>query len=155
MDNPEICRRMPDLDALRSEGDLNLSPRRHKWAAEHIGPKAAEMLAEDARRFLHQSLSTPCLNVLRPDKGSWIEDFEGRRYLDFHGNCVHQVGFAHPKVIAAIKQQLDELSFFPRRYTCEPAIALAARLAKLAPGNLKRVTLAPSGAAAIGIALKY
>lgn len=144
-----------ELDVLRSEGDLNLSAQRRVWAEEHIGAATREILQEDAKWFLHQSLSTPCLNVLRRVEGSWIEDVEGRRYLDFHGNCAHQVGFAHPKVIAAIKQQLDELSFCPRRYTCEPAIELAARLAQLAPGNLKRVSFTTSGTTAIGMALKY
>jgi 4-aminobutyrate aminotransferase len=111
-----------ELDHLRSEGDLNISPQRQVWAAGHIGEEARRILDADARSFLHQSLSTPCLNVLRHVEGAWIEDVEGRRYLDFHGNCAHQVGFANPKVIAAIKQQLDELTFCPRRYTCEPAV---------------------------------
>ena len=47
----------------------------------------------------------------------YIEDLQGRRYMDFHGNNVHQVGFGNPDVIAAIKAQLDELPFCPRRYT--------------------------------------
>lgn len=138
-----------------AEGDVNLSPQRLAWSAEHIGDEARALLAEDAEYFLHQSLSTPCLNVLRHVEGAWIEDIEGRRYLDFHGNCAHQVGFANPHVIAAIKKQLDELCFCPRRYTCEPAIDLAAKLAELAPGNLNRVSFAPGGTSAIGMALKY
>ena len=143
------------FDAFRAEGDLNLSSRRRAWSAEHIGSEARELLDQDARHFLHQSLSTPCLNVLRHVEGAWIEDIEGRRYLDFHGNCAHQVGFANPKVIAAVKKQLDELCFCPRRYTCEPAINLAAKLTELAPGNLSRVSFAPGGTAAVGMALKY
>jgi 4-aminobutyrate aminotransferase len=144
-----------ELDAFRSEGDLNLSTQRQAWADEHLGAATRELLEEDAKCFLHQSLSTPCLNVLRRVDGAWIEDVEGRRYLDFHGNCAHQVGFAHPKVIAAIKRQLDELPFCPRRYTCDPAIQLAARLTRLAPGDLQRVSFTTSGATAIGMALKY
>ena len=116
-DSPKPAR---DLDPFRSEGDLNLSPRRRAWAAENISPATQRMLAEDARYFLHQSLSTPCLNALGSCQGAWIKDVEGRRYLDFHGNNVHQVGFGHPRVIAAIKEQLDTLSFCTRRYTCEP-----------------------------------
>jgi len=143
------------LDYLRSEGDLNISPQRQTWAAEHIGAEARELLAQDAKYFLHQSLSTPCLNVLSHVEGAWIEDIEGRRYLDFHGNCAHQVGFANPKVIAAIKKQLDELCFCPRRYTCEPAIKLAEKLTQLAPGDLNHVSFAPGGTSAVGMALKY
>jgi 4-aminobutyrate aminotransferase len=142
------------FDSLKSEGDLNLSPHRAGWAKAHITDATARVLADDARHFLHQSLSTPCLNVLKSAQGSWIEDLEGRRYLDFHGNNVHQVGFAHPRVVAAIKQQLDQLSFCTRRYTCQPAVDLAARLAMLTPGDLNRVLFAPGGTSAIGMALK-
>ena len=143
-----------DLDHLRSEGDLNLSPRRRAWTTESIAAETQRLLEEDAKYFLHQSLSTPCLNALRSCRGAWIEDVEGRRYLDFHGSNVHQVGFSHPRVIAAIKEQLDTLSFCTRRYTCEPAVALAKRIAELAPGDLDRVLFAPGGTTAIGMALK-
>lgn len=140
--------------AVPSEGDVNTSPLRQAWAEECVGPKTRDLLDRDARVFLHQSLSTPCLNGLAGAEGAWIEDVEGRRYLDFHGNNVHQVGFAHPKVIAAVKRQLDELSFCTRRYTCEPAVALAEKLTSLAPGDLSRVLFAPGGTSAIGMALK-
>ena len=121
------------LDRLRSEGDVNLSPNRKAWSDQHIGPETRELLEADARYFLHQSLSTPCLNALQHAEGAWIEDVEGRRYLDFHGNNVHQVGFAHPRVLEAIRKQLDTLSFCTRRYTCEPAVELARRLIEIAP----------------------
>ncbi len=154
MDSSGIPPTRTDLDHLRSEGDINLSPRRRAWSAEHISPATQAFLETDGRHFLHQSLSTPCLNVLAKAEGAWIEDIEGRRLLDFHGNNVHQVGFAHPRVIAAIKQQLDELSFCTRRYTCAPAVELARRLGEIAPGDLNRVLFAPGGTSAIGMALK-
>ena len=143
------------LDAFRSEGDINLSAQRRAWSAEHINAATQARLDEDARHFLHQSLSTPCLNMLKHVEGASIYDAQGRSYLDFHGNCAHQVGFANPRVIAAIKKQLDELCFCPRRYTCEPAIQLATRLGELAPGDLNRVSFAPGGTTVIGMALKY
>ncbi len=143
-----------ELDGLKSEGDVNLSSHRQAWAAGNIGPETRRLLDEDARYFLHQSLSTPCLNALKSAKGAWIEDVEGRRYLDFHGNNVHHLGFGHPRVVAAIKEQLDAMSFCTRRYTCEPAIALAKKLTQIAPPGLDRVLFAPGGAEAVGIALK-
>ena len=139
---------------MKSEGDINITPQRKEWAERHLSESTRATLKADADQFLHQALSSPCLNVLRSCGGAWIEDVEGRRYLDFHGNNVHQVGFSHPKVIEAIKQQLDKLSFCTRRYTCEPAIDLAASLAELAPGDLNRVLFAPGGTSAIGMALK-
>ena len=143
-----------DLARFRSEGDVNISPRRAEWQAANLDDKTQALLEEDARYFLHQSLSTPCLNALRACEGIYIEDLQGRRYMDFHGNNVHQVGFANPDVIAAIKEQLDELSFCTRRYTNRVAVDLAKKLAELAPGNLSKVLFCPSGTGAIGIALK-
>lgn len=137
-----------------SEGDVNLSAERARFTQGHLAASTRDMVAEDARWFLHQSLSSPCLNAVAKAEGAWIEDVEGRRYLDFHGNNVHQVGYSHPRVLAAIREQLETLSFCPRRFTCEPAIDLARRLGELAPGDLQRVLFAPGGTSAIGMALK-
>lgn len=100
-----------------SEGDSNISQKRIEWQATHLEKNTRELLERDARTFLHQSLSTPCLNAIRACEGIYIEDLQGRRYMDFHGNNVHQVGFGNAQVIEAIKTQLDELSFCTRRYT--------------------------------------
>ena len=62
------------------------------------------------------------LNVAVRAEGCHLVDSQGRRILDFHGNSVHQVGFGHPKVVAAVKTQLDSLPFCPRRYTNRAAI---------------------------------
>ena len=142
------------LESLRSEGDVNLSENRRAWAKSHLDAATQELLTEDARYFLHQSLSTPCLNVLQSCGGASITDLQGRELLDFHGNSVHQVGYANPKVIEAIQRQLSSLSFCPRRYTNAPAIALAKKLTELAPGDLDRVLFAPGGTEAIGMAIK-
>jgi 4-aminobutyrate aminotransferase len=136
-----------------SEGDSNATSRRAEWQAANLAPATLELLDEDARYFLHQSLSTPCLNVLRHAEGVWIEDYAGRRYLDFHGNAVHQVGFGNPRVIDAIVQQLGRLPFSTRRYTNEPAIALARKLVSLAPG-MGRVLFTTAGATANSAAIQ-
>ena len=141
-------------DAMLTEGDLNVSPRRQRWAAEHLDDETRALIDADAQYFLHQSLSTPCLNALRACDGASLEDWQGRRIFDFHGNAVHQVGYRHPSVIAAVIRQLETLPFCPRRYTNEPAIRLAAKLADLAPGDLGKVLFAPGGALAMGMALK-
>ena len=136
------------------EGDVNTAAPRARWIAEKIGPGTRALLGADAAHFLHQSLSTPCLNALSHAEGSWLVDTEGRRYLDFHGNNVHQVGFAHPRVIEAVKRQLDDLSFCTRRYTNAPAVELARRLTAIAPAGLTRTLFAPAGTIAMSMALK-
>jgi len=143
-----------DIDDLRSEGDLNISPRRKTWTEENIDAETQRWLDLDAEYFLHQSLSTPCLNVLSHCQGINLEDLQGRTFMDFHGNNVHQVGFANRRVIDAVKKQMEELTFCTRRYTNIPAIKLAEKLVQLAPGKLNKVLFAPAGTAAIGMALK-
>ena len=103
----------------QSEGDVNQSPRRRQWQAGHLDETTRSLLARDSAAFLHQSVSTPCLSAIARAEGIWIEDTAGRRYMDFHGNNVHHVGYAHPHVVAAIKQQLDTLSFAPRRFASD------------------------------------
>ena len=139
---------------LAAEGDVNLSPLRHAWDTGHVGEKTRALLDADNAAFLHQSLSTPCLDALRSCDGIWLEDVEGRRFMDFHGNSVHQVGYRHPHVIEAVKRALDTLPFSPRRFTNAAAIDLATRLASLAPDPLGKVLFAPGGTLAIGMALK-
>jgi 4-aminobutyrate aminotransferase len=137
-----------------AEGDVNLSPLRERWQDEHLGSATRALLAEDAKYFLHQSLSTPCLDALVSASGIWLTDIEGRRYMDFHGNSVHQVGHGHPRVVQAVKDALDTLPFSPRRFTNDYAVTLARRLVERAPGRLSKVLFAPGGTSAIGMALK-
>jgi 4-aminobutyrate aminotransferase len=141
-------------DILKNEGDVNVSPLRKAWQDEHIGPETAEILTEDEKYFLKQSLSTPCMNALKSAKGAWIEDIQGRRYIDFHGNNVHQVGFGNPDVIEAVKKQLETLPFCPRRYTNRIVVEFAKKLASLTPGNLNKMLFAPGGAEANSMAIK-
>ena len=143
-----------DLRDLRSEGDINFSHHRQAWWDAEIDADTQTILDEDARYFLHQSLSTPCLNVLEACDGIYLQDHQGRRYMDFHGNYVHQLGFGHPAVVAAIQEQLATLTFCTRRYTNRIAVALAKKLAQLAPDDLNRVLFCPSGTGAVGMALK-
>lgn len=144
----------PEQTVDRSEGDINCSSVRNVWQQEHLNNAAHEALARDAQVFLRQSLSTPCMNVLTGARGAWIEDSQGRRYLDLHGNSAHQVGYGHPRVLEAVRMQMETLPFCPRRYANRTATELAERLAELAPGTLSKCLFAPGGSLAIGIALK-
>jgi 4-aminobutyrate aminotransferase len=141
-------------NALRSEGDVNTSPQRRDWQHSHLDAAASKLLSEDEQFFIRQSLSTPCLDALVGCDGSHLVNTRGQRVLDFHGNSVHQVGYGHPRVIDAIKRQLDRLPFCPRRFTNEPVVALARRLVELTPAGLDKVLFAPAGTVAIGMALK-
>ncbi|WP_072860834.1 (R)-1-hydroxy-2-aminoethylphosphonate ammonia-lyase [Arenibacter palladensis] len=143
-----------DAQNKKTEGDINFTPARAAWMDSQINEETKELLERDARFFLHQSMSTPCLDVLKGCEGPYIENISGKKYLDFHGNNVHQVGYANPQLIEKIIEQLKVLPFSPRRYTNIPAIDFAEKLASLMPSDLNRVLLTPNGSSSIGIALK-
>lgn len=143
-----------ELTGLLTEGDINFSEERLKWNQNISDPLTRQILAEDARYFIHQSMSTPCLDVLESCKGSGIQTISGKYLLDFHGNNVHQLGYRNDYVISQITEQLKSLPFSPRRYTNQPAVELAKKLADLLPGNLNRSLFAPGGTSVIGMALK-
>ncbi len=142
---------------LPSESDVNHSPLRLQWQRDNLDAATSALLARDSSAFLHQSVSTPCLSAIAKAEGIWIEDTMGRRYMDIHGNNVHHVGYAHPHVIAAIKAQLDALSFAPRRFASERAVelaeALGSRFEALA-GTPAKVLFTTGGSDAVEVAIK-
>lgn len=138
----------------KTEGDINSTSQRALWNASENDEQTKNLLEKDARYFLHQSMSTPCLDVLESCEGAHITNISGKKYLDFHGNNVHQIGYANPKLIENLIEQLQILPFSPRRFTNKPAIDFAEKLASLCPSDLNCVLLTPNGSSAIGIALK-
>ena len=137
-----------------SEGESNRSNKRVNWEANTHNTETRKILAEDANYFLSQSVSSPCLSVVVKAEGAYIEDTNGHRYLDFHGNNVHHIGYGHPKLKKAIAEQMDALPFVPRRFASESALALAKKLVEIAPDTLSKVLFTTGGSDAIEVALK-
>ena len=138
----------------REQGDINTTANREKYWKQNLSGTAKKWFEKDGQYFLHQSLSTPVINVLSKAQGIYIEDLDGKQYIDMHGNGVHNAGFNNEEVIEALKTQLDAgMSFCPRRYTNIPAIKLAKKLAEIAPGDLCRSLFCPGGSEAIEMAI--
>ena len=141
------------MGRLHTEGEANTSPARADWASREGDAETRALLDRDAGAFLHQSLSSPCVSTIAKAEGIWIEDTAGRRYMDFHGNSVHHIGYGHPRLTQAIKDQLDSLPFSPRRFTNDVATELAERLGALAPWPAK-VLFTTGGSDADEVAMK-
>lgn len=138
----------------REQGDVNTTQNRRKYWERNLSGSTKHWFEEDKTYFLHQSLSTPVLNVLSKTQGIYLKDLNGKKYIDMHGNGVHNAGFNNPLVIKAVKQQLEAgMTFCPRRYTNIPAIKLARKLAQITPGGLCRSLFCPGGSEAIEMAL--
>ena len=139
---------------MPSEGESNRSNKRVNWEANTHNTETRKILAEDANYFLSQSVSSPCLSVVVKAEGAYIEDTNGHRYLDFHGNNVHHIGYGHPKLKKAIAEQMDALPFAPRRFASTSSLALAKKLVEIAPDTLSKVLFTTGGSDAIEVALK-
>ncbi|EGQ7737723.1 aspartate aminotransferase family protein [Vibrio parahaemolyticus] len=139
---------------FRSEGDVNTTPARQAWNASMDDERTQALLKRDSEVFLHQAMSTPCLDTLEAAEGIYIQDSKGKKYMDFHGNNVHQLGYGHPHVIKRVQEQIAKLPFSPRRFTNETAIECAEKLTQICGGELNRVLFAPGGTSAVGMALK-
>ncbi|HGF3675398.1 TPA: aspartate aminotransferase family protein [Vibrio parahaemolyticus] len=139
---------------FRSEGDVNTTPARQAWNASMDNERTQALLKRDSEVFLHQAMSTPCLDTLEAAEGIYIQDATGKKYMDFHGNNVHQLGYGHPHVIKRVQEQIAKLPFSPRRFTNETAIECAEKLTQICGGELNRVLFAPGGTSAVGMALK-
>ncbi|TOO29213.1 aspartate aminotransferase family protein [Vibrio parahaemolyticus] len=139
---------------FRSEGDVNTTPARQAWNASMDDERTQALLKRDSEVFLHQAMSTPCLDTLEATEGIYIQDATGKKYMDFHGNNVHQLGYGHPHVIKRVQEQIAKLPFSPRRFTNETAIECAEKLTQICGGELNRVLFAPGGTSVVGMALK-
>ncbi|HID49659.1 MAG TPA: adenosylmethionine--8-amino-7-oxononanoate transaminase [Chromatiales bacterium] len=88
--------------------------------------------------------------------GVWLEDFEGRRYLDAISSWwVNLFGHCNPRIGARIKQQLDTLEHvILAGFTHEPVVELSTRLAAITPAGLNHCFYADNGSSAVEVALK-
>jgi adenosylmethionine-8-amino-7-oxononanoate aminotransferase len=109
----------------------------------------------ESRHVFHRHTRTE-LPVAVRGEGLYLYDSEGRRYLDASGGAaVSCLGHGHPRVIAAIKRQLDSLAYAHTSFfTTEAAEALADELVAGAPDGIERVYFNSGGSEGVEAALK-
>ena len=108
-------------------------------------------------RYVPRGISTAHPIVADHAQGSELWDVEGRRYIDFVGGIgVLNVGHNHPRVMEAVRKQVDRVthtSFQVVMY--EPYLRLAQRLSELAPGDgPQKAIFFSTGAEAVENAVK-
>lgn len=93
---------------------------------------------------------------IRRGEGVWLEDFEGKRYLDAVSSWwVNVFGHANPHINQRIKDQVEQLEHvILAGFSHQPVIELSERLVKLTPQGLDRVFYADNGSSGIEVALK-
>lgn len=93
---------------------------------------------------------------IRRAQGAWLEDFDGRRYLDAISSWwVNLFGHANPRINAALAQQMQTLEHVMLAgFSHEAVVTLSERLVRLAPAGLTRCFYADNGSSAVEVALK-
>lgn len=93
---------------------------------------------------------------IKTGQGVWLEDFEGKRYLDAISSWwVNLFGHCNPRINSALQQQLETLEHvILGGFSHQPAIELAERLLALSPSGLDKCFYADNGSSAVEIALK-
>lgn len=94
--------------------------------------------------------------VLDQARGVYMWDVDGKRYLDgSSGAMVCNIGHSNPRVLEAMRKQMDKSTFGYRlHFETEPAEQLAAKTASLAPAGLDKVFFVSGGSEAVESAIK-
>ena len=107
---------------------------------------------ERGKKVLMQTYATQPM-VLTNVHGSYVEDVDGKTYLDFaSGIAVNSLGHCHPAYVEALTAQLSKLSHCSNLYYNQPAIELAEKL--VANSAFARAFFCNSGAEAVEGAIK-
>lgn len=123
----------------------------------------AERLFDEAFADYRDYLNPPLARVMKLSgspvevraEGTTIVDHTGRAYLDFAGGYgVFTLGHRHPRVVAAVRDQLERIALSGRTMFNPLMGRLARRLAELTPGDLRISFFANSGTEAVEGALK-
>lgn len=93
---------------------------------------------------------------IKQGEGVWLEDFDGKRYIDAVSSWwVNLFGHANSRINAALKSQVDSLEHVMLAgFSHEPAIRLAERLVDITPAGLDRCFYVDNGSSAVEAALK-
>jgi len=120
------------------------------------GPKAREILERD-ERVISPSYVRFYPLVVESGRGCIIRDVDGNEYIDFNSGLVcMNVGHNHPKVIEALKKQLERfLHYSNTDFYYREVVDLAERLCEITPGRFeKKVYYGNSGTEAVEAAIK-
>jgi adenosylmethionine-8-amino-7-oxononanoate aminotransferase len=124
---------------------------------ERVRTRAAEAQAAPLRTetLFRFDLRAP-LRIATRGEGCYLYDAEGRRYLDgAAGFVVSNLGHGNAEVAEALAAQARTLALAPFSvFVSEPALRLAARLARYTPGDLDHVVFTSGGSEAVEVAIK-
>lgn len=116
-----------------------------------------EEILKKHKQYLFPSISNYYSDPLVTDHASmqYVWDTEGKKYLDFFGGIVTvSVGHCNPRITSKIKAQIDRLQHASTMFPNEGIVALAEKLAEIAPGEISQSFISNSGTEANEMAIQ-
>ncbi len=132
---------------------------------QNISPADAQNITQSVIEKYHEYVNPTQVALLKMggfDHVEWdaqgcvVRDIEGTEYIDCLGGYgVFSLGHRHPKVLAAVRDQLERIVLSTKTFLNKPLADLAERLAQISPGSLRYSFICNSGAEAVEAALKF
>lgn len=124
--------------------------------ADALHEKVVEQYSNHVNPWLARLMNFAGFGVEVRAEGCYMFDQEGKKYLDCLGGYgVFGLGHRHPKVVQAVKDQLDQMPLSGKTFFSAKQGALAEKLAQISPGDLQYTFFSNSGAEAVEAALKF
>jgi len=124
--------------------------------ADALHASVVQKYADYVNPYLAKLMNFAGFGVEVRAEGCYIWDHDGRKYLDCLGGYgVFTLGHRHPKVVEAVRKQLDDLPLSGKVFFSSKQALLAERLAKISPDGLQFSFFSNSGAEAVEAALKF
>lgn len=115
-----------------------------------------EQYASHINPYLAKLMNFAGFGVEIEAEGCVMRDAEGREFLDFLGGYgVFSLGHRHPRVVAAVREQLERMPLSGKTFFSRGQAELATRLAALSPEGLEFTFFSNSGAEAVEAAIKF
>jgi 4-aminobutyrate aminotransferase-like enzyme len=138
------------VEEMKTQGEIDTS-----WVREMYENPSEQDIVAGRRALLSGSVGGELPLMITKARGASFWDAQGQEYID----CTSQawslnVGACHPKIMAAVKEQMNYFTHVRTSFETMPRIMLSKRLTEIAPGFLKRVNYCLHASNAIEGAMK-
>ena len=124
--------------------------------ADRLHAEVVRKYTEHINPYLAKLMNFAGFGVEVKGEGCYLFDQDGRRYLDCLGGYgVFSLGHRHPRVVQAVRDQLDSLPLSGKTFFSQRQADLAERLSQVTPKGIEFSFFSNSGAEAVEAALKF
>jgi 4-aminobutyrate aminotransferase-like enzyme len=115
----------------------------------------AELLAKDTKYVIRAWSSIAEPTPIARGQGALLYDYDGKSYIDCSsGMFCMNIGHSHPRVIEAVKAQVEKVMQVSGHQTTKVAVEYAELICSISPGDLKKLYFTTAGTETMNVAIK-